>query len=46
MAVAGPDYKFISVDIGQRGGISDGGVWEYSPFGQAWNNSEYIILFV
>lgn len=40
MAVAGPDYKFIMVDIGQVGSASDGGVWEHSNFGQAWLHGE------
>ena len=30
MAVAGGDYKFISVDIGQIGSASDSGIWERS----------------
>ena len=38
MAVAGPDYRFISVDIGQIRSASDAGVWERSEFGKAWKN--------
>jgi hypothetical protein len=35
MAVCDPSYKFIVVDIGQSGSLSDGGTWKSSPFGQA-----------
>ena len=38
MAIASADYKFISVDVGQVGSASDGGVWENSQFGAAWKN--------
>lgn len=37
MAIADASYKFITVDIGQMGSSSDGGVWDHSNFGSAWN---------
>ena len=40
MAVAGPDYKFLSIDVGHMGSVSDGGVWDASSFGQAWTRGE------
>jgi hypothetical protein len=40
MAVCDPMYKFISVDIGQSGSQSDGGVWESSALGQALLHGE------
>jgi hypothetical protein len=45
MAIAGADYRFIMVDIGQTGSCSDGGVWERSQFGQAWKRGMYTIIF-
>ena len=36
MAVASADYKFITIDVGQVGSASDGGIWERSRFGEAW----------
>ena len=38
MAIADADYKFLMVDIGQMGSVSDGGVWESTVFGHAWKN--------
>ena len=40
MAVCDPQYKFISVDIGQAGSQSDGGIWESSTLGQALLHGE------
>ena len=40
MAVAGPDYKFLSIDVGHVGSVSDSGVWAASSFGQAWTRGE------
>ena len=34
MAIAGPDYKFICVDIGGYGKNSDGGIFDSSNMGQ------------
>ena len=38
MAVAAADYRFMMVDNGQTGSCGGGGVWECSPFAQAWKN--------
>ena len=32
MAIAGPSYKFLFVDIGSEGKASDGGIWNKSTF--------------
>ena len=37
MAIVDADYKFLVVDIGQMGSASNGGVWDNSNFGLAWN---------
>lgn len=37
MAVVDADYKFLMVDIGQMGSVSDGGVWDACTFGHGWN---------
>ena len=35
MAIVGPDYKFICVDIGGYGKNSDGGIFEVSNMGRS-----------
>lgn len=42
MAVVDASYKFKMVDIGQRGSVSDGGVWDNSEMGRGWNDGEYV----
>ena len=37
MAIVDADYKFLVTDIGLMGSASDGGVWDNSNFGSAWN---------
>lgn len=32
MAMAGPNYEVLYADIGSKGHISDGGVWNKSGF--------------
>lgn len=40
MAVVGPNYKFISAEVGMNGRITDGGVWTNSFFNHQINDSE------
>jgi hypothetical protein len=40
MAIADASYQFVTVDVGQMGSSSDGGVWDHSTFGYAWNRNE------
>ena len=40
MAIVDADYKFLVVDIGQIGSASDGGMWDNSNFGSAWNRDQ------
>lgn len=39
MAVVGPNYKFISAEVGMNGRISDGGVWANSTFNEMINDA-------
>ena len=39
MALVDYDYKFIYVDVGYKGHISDGGVFRYSSFDETMVNS-------
>lgn len=41
MAVVDASYKFKMVDIGQRGSVSNGGVWENSEMGHGWSDGKY-----
>ena len=38
MAVAGPNYKCIYVDVGTNGRISDGGVWNKCSLAESFEN--------
>lgn len=40
MAVVGPNYKFISAEVGMNGRVSDGGVWSSSEFNRQINSRE------
>lgn len=40
MAVCDANYKFLTVDIGQPGSNSDGGIWDSSPFGRALDSGQ------
>ena len=40
MAIAGPDYKFLYVDIGAEGKASDGGIWTKTSFYKSLNKTE------
>ena len=43
LALVDADYKFIYVDIGTNGRVSDGGVFKQSTLGKALENSELSI---
>ena len=45
MAIADSQYRFIFIDIGQKGSVSDGGVFEHSAFGQAFIDGSLVTSF-
>lgn len=40
MAICDANYRFVFVDIGQPGGLSDGGIWEATEIGRALLNEQ------
>lgn len=46
MAVVDAEYRFLMIDVGQKGSVSDGGVWEASTFGSAFarGNKQHKLL--
>ena len=44
MALTDSRYRFIYIDVGQKGSVSDGGVFEHSAFGTALLSGESFYL--
>lgn len=41
LAIVGPEYEFLCIDVGAYGRNSDGGIFEESEFGKLLNQQQF-----